>query len=56
MKIPYNDKLLGLLLDIYNLYDMTLPMGTGGYGITYLLMGNKELNKTKNIDYNKKHL
>lgn len=56
MKIPYNDKLLGLLLDIYNLYDMTLPMGTGGYGITMMLSGNKELNKTKNIDYNKKHL
>jgi len=56
MKIPYNDKLLGLLLDIYKLYDMTLPLGTGGYGISMLLHSNKELNKTKNIDYNKKHL
>lgn len=56
MRIPYNDKLLGLLLDIYNLYDYTLPYGTGGYGISYLLNGDKELNKTKNIDYNKKQI
>ncbi len=50
------DKLLGLLLDIYSLYDYTLPYGTGGYGISYLLNGDKELNKTKNIDYNKKQI
>jgi integrase len=56
MKIPYNDKLLGLLLNIYNLYDYTWGWGTGGYGVSSLLSSNKELNKTKNIDYNKKQI
>lgn len=52
MRIPYNDKLLGLLLDIYNLHDYTL----GSYGIIYFLSGDKEVRKTKNIDYNKKQI
>jgi integrase len=56
MKIPYNDKLLGLLLNIYNLYDYTLPWGTGGYGINVLLSGDKELNNNKNKVYNKNQI
>ena len=55
MKIPYNDKLIGLLLDIYNLYDTTLPMGSGMYGMSYLLY-DKEVRKTKNKTYNLTHL
>ncbi len=51
MRIPYNDKLIGLLLDILELYDRTLPIGTGGYGISYLLY-DKEVRKTKNKTYN----
>lgn len=53
MKIPYNDKLIGLLLDIYNLYDRTLPLGTGYYGVP---MYDIEDRKTKNKTYNLKHL
>lgn len=53
MKIPYNDKLIGLLLDIYNLYDRTLPLGTGFYGVP---MNDIEVRKTKNKTYNLKYL
>lgn len=56
MKIPYNDKLLGLLLDIYNIYERTLPMGTGYYGVPLYGDVNKESRKTKNNDYNKKYI
>lgn len=56
MRIPYNDKLIGLLLDIYNLYDMTLPMGTGYRGIPLYGDEYKEVRKTKNKTYNLKHL
>lgn len=56
MRIKYNDKLVGLLLDIYNLPDYTLPWGTGGHGITMILSGDKELQKSKNTDYNKKQI
>lgn len=56
MRIPYNDKLIGLLLNIYQLWDYTLGWGTGGYGVAHLLSDDKELKKTKNIDYNKKQI
>ncbi len=56
MRIPYNDKLIGLLLDIHNLYDLTLPMGTGYYGIPQSGDNFKEVRKTKNKTYNLKHL
>jgi len=55
MRIPYNDKLIGLLLDIYKLYDRTLPMGTGHYGNLSLLY-DKEGRKTKNKTYNLKQI
>lgn len=56
MRIPYNDKLLGLLLDIYNLYDYTLPYGTGGYRVTWSIGDDIEKKRTKNLDYNKKQI
>ena len=59
MRIPYNDKLIGLLLDIYNLYDRTLPFGTGHYGVVSLLYdieGRKTKNKTYNLQQILEHI
>lgn len=55
MRIPYNDKLIGLLLDIYGLYDSTMPMGTGYYGAIHLYT-DIEARKTRNKDYNKEKI
>ena len=56
MRIPYNDQLLRLLLDICGLYDSTLPLGTGYYGVPLFGDENKSKRETKNIDYNKKQI
>jgi integrase len=55
MRIPYNDKLIGLVVDIYDITDLTLPMGHGYYGAIETL-DNLDLLKSKNNTYNKKHL
>lgn len=51
LRVPFNDKLIKILVDIFNSFDNTVPMGHGSYGAAFI-----EDKKNINVDFNLKYL